>query len=121
MADAAENAKPDAASGTMHVRKENGIGWMIYDQQAKYNADLRHALRHSRIMADFEADDVQVAVIAGAGEKAFISGSDISSSAAVVGRGTQDVRRSPEQANLAMRNFPKPMIAMIHGYCRRGY
>ena len=35
-----------------------GIGWMIYDQQAKYNAvtyDMRRAI--PRIMADFEADD----------------------------------------------------------------
>ena len=33
MADSAENAKPEAAPGTMHVRTDNGIGWMIYDQQ----------------------------------------------------------------------------------------
>ena len=58
MADAAENAKPDAAPGTMQVRKDKGIGWMIYDQQAKYNAvtyDMRRAI--PGIMADFEADD----------------------------------------------------------------
>ena len=121
MADAAENAKPDAAPGTMHVRKENGIGWMIYDQQAKYNAvtyDMRRAI--PGIMADFEADDdVRVAVIAGAGEKAFISGSDISQFGEK--RSSEEARRmydeASEQANLAMRNFPKPMIAMIHGYC----
>ncbi len=77
MADAAQAEKPP---GTMTSRKENGIGWMIYDQVAKHNAvtyDMRCAI--PGIMADFEADDdVRVAVIAGAGEKAFISGSDIS-------------------------------------------
>ncbi|NBP73219.1 MAG: enoyl-CoA hydratase [Alphaproteobacteria bacterium] len=121
MADAAENAKSEAAAGTMHVRKENGIGWMIYDQQAKYNAvtyDMRRAI--PGIMADFEADeDVRVAVIAGAGDKAFISGSDISQFGEK--RSSEDARRmydeASEQANLAMREFSKPMIAMIHGYC----
>ena len=77
MAEAAQSEKPP---GTMIARKENGIGLMIYDQVAKHNAvtyDMRRAI--PGIMADFEADDdVRVAVIAGAGEKAFISGSDIS-------------------------------------------
>jgi len=121
MADAAENAKSEAAAGTMHVRKENGIGWMIYDQQAKYNAvtyDRRRAI--PGIMADFEADeDLRVAVIAGAGDKAFISGSDISQFGEK--RSSEDARRmydeASEQANLAMREFSNPMIAMIHGYC----
>ena len=121
MADAAENAKPEAAPGTMHVRTDNGIGWMIYDQQAKYNAvtyDMRRAI--PGIMADFESDDdVRVAVIAGAGDKAFISGSDISQFGEK--RSSEEARRmydeASEQANLAMRSFSKPMIAMIHGYC----
>ena len=120
MADAAENAKPDAAPGTMHVRKENGIGWMIYDQQAKYNAvtyDMRRAI--PGIMADFEADDdVRVAVIAGAGKRPHLR-TDISQFGEK--RSSEEARRmydeASEQANLAMRNFPKPMIAMIHGYC----
>ena len=71
-------------------------------------------------MADFEADDdVRVAVIAGMGDKAFISGSDISQFGEK--RSSEEARRmydeASQQANLAMRNFPKPMIAMIHGYC----
>tara|TARA_R110002126_G_scaffold19489_28_gene73154 strand:- start:1376 stop:2185 length:810 start_codon:yes stop_codon:yes gene_type:complete len=117
MAEAAKTATP----GTMISRKEGGIGWMIYDQQAKYNAvtyDMRRAI--PGIMAEFEADDdVRVVVIAGAGEKAFISGSDISQFGEK--RSSEDARRmydeASAQANAAMRAFSKPMIAMIHGYC----
>jgi enoyl-CoA hydratase len=117
MADAAKVATP----GQMISRKDGGIGWMIYDQQAKYNAvtyDMRRAI--PGIMADFEADDeIRVAVIAGAGEKAFISGSDISQFGEK--RSSEDARQmydeASEQANAAMKEFSKPMIAMIHGYC----
>ena len=117
MAEAAKTATP----GQMISRKEGGIGWMIYDQQAKYNAvtyDMRRAI--PGIMADFGADDdVRVVVIAGAGEKAFISGSDISQFGEK--RSSEDARKmydeASKQANAAMSAFPKPMIAMIHGYC----
>ena len=65
---AAAETTPEKPPGTMISRKEGGIGWMIYDQQAKYNAvtyDMRRAI--PGIMADFEADDeVRVVVIAGA-------------------------------------------------------
>jgi enoyl-CoA hydratase len=122
MADAAKaDHKPEASPGKMISRKEDGIGWMIYDQQAKYNAvtyDMRRAI--PGIMADFEADDdIRVAVIAGAGDKAFISGSDISQFGDK--RSSEDARRmydeASEQASAAMAAFSKPMIAMIHGYC----
>ncbi len=117
----AEAAKAEPTPGTMIARKENGIGWMIYDQQAKYNAvtyDMRRAI--PGIMADFEADDdVRVAVITGAGEKAFISGSDISQFGAK--RSSEEARKMYDEAsaaaNAAMESFSKPMIAMIHGYC----
>lgn len=123
MAEAAkpEAAKTEARPGRMIARKEGGIGWMVYDQVAKHNAvtyDMRRAI--PGIMADFEADeDIRVVVIAGAGEKAFISGSDISQFGDK--RSSEDARRlydeASEQASAAMAAFTKPMIAMIHGYC----
>ena len=110
-----------ATSGAMHARKEGGVGWMTYDQQAKFNAvtyDMRSAI--PRIMQDFESDtEVRVVVITGAGDKAFIAGSDISQFSEK--RSSEDARRMydkvSEEANLSMRNFTKPMIAMIKGYC----
>ncbi len=120
--DKAESARPaDAQSGRIVTRKSDGIGWMIYDHQPRYNAityEMRLAIPD--IMADYEADEtVRVVVLAGAGDKAFISGSDISQFEKQ--RASEDARqlydRASERAGAAMAAFPKPMIAMIHGYC----
>jgi enoyl-CoA hydratase/carnithine racemase len=74
-------------------------------------------------MEDFARDDaIRVVVITGAGGKAFVSGADIS---------RFERERSDEQAqarynavvskaNDAIYAFPKPTIAMIHGYCLGG-
>ncbi len=121
MAEAASQQPAEKPLARMIARKEGGIGWMIYDQVAKHNAvtyDMRRAI--PSIMADFEADDdVRVCVIAGAGERAFISGSDISQFGEK--RSSEETRvmydEASEQANAAMQAFSKPMIAMIHGYC----
>ena len=121
MADATQSTIFKESPDTIQFRKENGVGWMIYDHRTRHNAvtyDMRRAI--PGIIADFEVDDeVRVAVITGAGEKAFISGSDISQFSEK--RSSDEARQvydeASEQANLAMRQFSKPMIAMINGYC----
>jgi len=69
----------DTGTPKMIARKENGIGWMVFNQPEKRNAvsyDMWLAI--PRIMADFEADPaVRVIVLTGAGDKAFVSGTDI--------------------------------------------
>ena len=94
---------------------------MIFDQQAKYNAvtyDMRRAIPD--ILEKFENDDeVRIVIVAGAGDKAFISGSDVSQFGEK--RSSKDMIKlydeASEQANSAMQDFPKPLIAMIQGYC----
>ncbi len=64
-------------------------------------------------------DDVGVVVITGAGDKAFIAGADIGE---FEGRSPFDQRqamRSPRVFDV-MANFPKPVIAMINGFCLGG-
>lgn len=114
-------APTEQASGKMTARKEGGIGWMIYDHQAKRNAvtyDMRLAI--PGILADFEDDDdIRVVMLAGAGDRAFISGSDISQFGEK--RSSEEARkeydRASERADRAMAALSKPMIAMINGYC----
>jgi enoyl-CoA hydratase len=74
-------------------------------------------------LASFESDpQVRVAVLTGAGDKAFISGADISqfesqrSSAAAV----QRYEEIGEAAQARLREFDKPLVAMIRGYCLGG-
>jgi len=76
-----------------------------------------------RALADFAQDpEIRVVVVTGAGEKAFVSGADISefkekrSSA----EASEAYNAAGQRAHEAMQAFPKPMIAMIRGYCIGG-
>jgi enoyl-CoA hydratase len=82
------------------------------------NADLRRRLREA-FDTLAEDEDVRAVVIHGAGEKAFVAGADISEFAA----------RTPEEQRAVysgrriyetVADFPKPVIAAIHGYCIGG-
>ena len=108
----------------MIARKEAGIGWMIFNQPEKHNA-VSYAMWQAvpRIMADFEADEaVRVIVLAGAGEKAFVSGADISEFEEK--RSAEDSIKVYDAAGEAARRSlieaTKPTIAMIRGICIGG-
>ncbi len=108
----------------MIVEKDGAIGWMTFNNPARHNAvSLEMWEAVPRILDDFEADPaVRVIVVKGAGDKAFISGADISQ--------FEQIRSSPEQveryedvADEAGRRLAvagKPTIAMIRGYCIGG-
>jgi enoyl-CoA hydratase/carnithine racemase len=114
----------DLGTTKMIARKEEGIGWMIFNQPEKHNA-VSYAmwLAVPKILAAFEADpEVRVIVLRGAGERAFVSGADISEF---------DQRRSSESsikdydtagdaAQAALAGASKPTIAMIRGICYGG-
>jgi enoyl-CoA hydratase/carnithine racemase len=114
----------DTGTTRMIARKEDGIGWMIFNQPEKLNAvsyDMWVAV--PKIIADYEADPaVRVIVLAGAGEKAFVSGADISEFEQK--RGTADAikvyNEAGDRANAALIHATKPTIAMIRGYCIGG-
>lgn len=71
-------------------------------------------------LAEIEQDEsVGVVVITGSGEKSFIAGADIGEFA---GRSPFDQRfamRSPRIFDI-MASYPKPVIAMINGFCLGG-
>ena len=114
----------DLGTTKMIARKEGGIGWMIFNQPKKHNAvSYEMWLAVPKIMADFEADPaVRVIVVTGAGEKAFVSGADISEFEKK--RGTADAIKvyddAGNAAHAAMNGARKPMIAMIRGICIGG-
>ena len=103
---------------------EDGVGWITFNQPEKRNA-VSMAMWEAipEISDDFaSADDVRVVVLKGAGDKAFVSGADISE--------FEKIRSTPEQievydatisvANTALRLLEKPLIAMIRGFCVGG-
>ena len=73
-------------------------------------------------MDDFESDEkIRVIVLTGAGEKAFVSGADISDSrkSAPASRPRSNTARFPRPHAFDSTNL-KPTIAMIRGYCIGG-
>ena len=106
------------------ARKENGIGWIIFNNPAKRNAmspDMYEGLRIA-MEAYSTDDDVRVVILRGAGDKAFISGADISGfeKNRSTPEGVRESEARSEAANRALRECPKPTIAMIQGYCMGG-
>ena len=103
---------------------ENGVGWLTFNNPERRNAvSLEMALRVCEVMDEFTAnDDVRAVVLKGAGGKAWVSGADISE--------FENRRANAEQAHGYQRNSlsmyesvhdcPKPVIAMIQGYCMGG-
>jgi len=64
----------------MLFRKEGHVGYVIFNNPERRNAvSLEMWETTARILEDFRNDsDIRVVVLAGAGDKAFVSGADIS-------------------------------------------
>jgi enoyl-CoA hydratase/carnithine racemase len=105
-------------------RKEGQIGWMIFNNPERRNAVSLEMWRAiPDVLAAFEADpEVRVVVFTGAGERAFVSGADISQFEAERSDASAEARYSGASAaaNAAMAGLSKPSIAMIRGYCIGG-
>jgi enoyl-CoA hydratase len=101
--------------------REGRVAILTINRPDKLNA-LNDQVRDELLaeLAKIEKDDaVGVVVITGAGEKSFIAGADISEFA---GRQPFDQRhamRSPRIFDV-MSTYPKPVIAMINGFCLGG-
>lgn len=119
-------SEPIYASGTERV-----LSWLDgsalhvqFNNPARHNAlsvDMWEAV--PRLLNAARDDDrVRLVVFSGAGEKAFVSGADISQ--------FEDMRAAreavaryeamAEEALMAIHDFPKPTLACIRGYCIGG-
>jgi len=106
------------------TRKENAVGWVIFSNPSKFNAvsqDMWMAL--PKAIAGFDADpEVRLIVITGDGEKAFISGADISQFEKA--RGSAEAQEIYNRAVVDAYEAPvrcsKPVLAKIRGICMGG-
>jgi enoyl-CoA hydratase/carnithine racemase len=114
----------DTGTGKMLARVDDGIGWMTYNNPARHNAmsmEMQRAV--PRILAAFRDDPaVRVVVITGAGDRAFVSGADISEFGEQ--RTSVEAREHYDAAMAegwrAWGTLDKPVLAMIRGYCIGG-
>jgi enoyl-CoA hydratase len=106
---------------TLLVEREGRVAIVTVNRPDKLNA-LNQQVRDEMLeaLAALESDDgVGVVVLTGAGEKSFIAGADIGEFA---GRTPFDQRHSMRSPRIfdVMSSFPKPVIAMINGFCLGG-
>lgn len=108
----------------MIAHKDGAIGTLTFNNPARHNAvSLDMWLACAEIMNDFSADPaIRAIIITGAGEKAFISGADISKFAEerASDKGLEAYNDAVEAGYASVYNCPKPTIAMIRGYCVGG-
>ncbi|MGA3398023.1 MAG: enoyl-CoA hydratase [Acetobacteraceae bacterium] len=112
------------AGGKMLAAKDEGVGLITFNQPEKRNAmSLEMWTGLGEILDEFREDDsVRVVILSGAGNKAFVSGADISQ----FEKNRSDANAQQEYDRLAgvgrakYASFPKPIIARIRGFCLGG-
>jgi enoyl-CoA hydratase len=124
MLNAPKPSEKSHADGRILSAITDGVGVITFNNPAKRNAmslemweGLGEALVELR-----DNPDVRVVILVGAGDKAFVSGADISQfekNRHNVEASEQYSRRSEAQRAL-LANYPKPTIACIRGFCLGG-
>lgn len=108
----------------MKAEVADGVGWMTFNNPERRNAmkmEMNEAIVD--ILEAFGADDeVRVVVMQGAGDKAFVSGADISEfethRSTPEGRARFDAVAAA--AGRAFASLEKPLMAKIRGFCMGG-
>ena len=106
------------------ARKEGAIGWIIFNNPARHNATSYEMwLSLPAVLEAFCADPaVRLIICRGEGDKAFSAGADISQfkEKRTGPEAVKEYNAAADNAGTAMRECPKPLIAMIRGYCIGG-
>lgn len=111
-------------TGRVYGETDDGIATLVFENRARLNAlSSDMAAEALDLLEGYTADPaVRVLILRGQGEKAFISGGDISKFEATrfdpetAAAGHQTTERLFER----LAEFSRPVIAMIQGYCLGG-
>lgn len=106
---------------TILIDREGRVAILTINRPDKLNA-LSQQVRDEVLAAldELAGDDgIGAVVITGAGDKAFIAGADISE---FEGRGPMEQREAMRFPRIydVMSGYPKPVIAMVNGFCLGG-
>ncbi len=106
---------------TLLFERRGRVGIITINRPDKRNAlNIKTREEGAALLDELRQDDsVGVVVITGAGDKAFIAGADIAEFAGRTAMMQRDVMTSRSLFN-AIDTFPKPIIAMVNGYCLGG-
>lgn len=106
---------------TLRLTQDGPIAHLQIHRPDKLNALNRTVRRELMEAVDHLAEDesVRVAILSGAGPKAFVAGADVQEFA---DRSPGEQREAYDRRRVydALAQFPKPLIGAVHGYCLGG-
>jgi enoyl-CoA hydratase len=124
MLDTPKNTDKSYADGKILQSIAEGVGIITFNNPEKRNAmslDMWEGLGHALIEL---RDDpgVRVVILVGAGDKAFVSGADISQFEKTRhnAEASEEYSRRSEAQRALLANYQKPTIACIRGFCLGG-
>lgn len=107
--------------GTLLVETDGGVGWLTFNRPEKHNSISLDMWGRLAEVLDRWANDstIRVAILTGAGDKAFMAGADIGEFEKQRDSSTAyaDYERFALLGRNALADFPKPLIAAVNGYC----
>ncbi len=124
MLDVPNTTEKSFADGKILKSVTDGVGVITFNNPEKRNAmsldmweGLGQALTELR-----DDDDVRVVIMTGAGDKAFMSGADISQFEKTRhnAQASEEYSRRSDAQRALLANYPKPTIACIRGFCLGG-
>ena len=124
MLDVPNNTEKSYADGKILQKIDDGVGVITFNNPEKRNAmslDMWEGLGHALIELR-DNPDIRVVILTGAGDKAFVSGADISQFEKTrhnAEASEEYSKRSAAQRAL-LADYPKPIIACIRGFCLGG-
>ncbi|QPF86249.1 enoyl-CoA hydratase/isomerase family protein [Bradyrhizobium genosp. L] len=112
------------ADGKILYSVADGVGVVTFNNPDKRNAmSLEMWEGFGEALTTLRDDgDVRVVILVGAGDKAFVSGADISQFEKTRhnAEASEEYSRRSEAQRALLANYPKPTIACIRGFCLGG-
>jgi enoyl-CoA hydratase len=112
------------AGGKMLAAKDDGVGLITFNQPEKRNAmSMEMWTGFGEILDEFSEDSsVSVVILTGAGNKAFVSGADISQfeKNRDSAEAQAEYHRATGVGRKKFHSFRKPLVARIRGFCIGG-
>jgi enoyl-CoA hydratase/carnithine racemase len=124
MLDVPNNADKSYADGKILQNTAEGVGTVTFNNPQKRNAmslDMWEGLG-SALIELRDNPDIRVVILTGAGDKAFVSGADISQFEKTRhnAEASEEYSRKSAAQRALLADYPKPIIACIRGFCLGG-
>jgi enoyl-CoA hydratase len=124
MLDVPSNDEKSFAEGKILKNIADGVGIVTFNNPEKRNAmslDMWEGLGQALIELR-EDPKIRVVILTGAGDKAFMSGADISQfeKNRHNAQASEEYSRRSDAQRALLANYPKPTIACIRGFCLGG-